>query len=54
MDIDFEDTPGGAQVSIRLTEAELEALTRGKITVTLPGGTPGTSGVAQIVLAGPT
>jgi hypothetical protein len=53
MDIRFEDTPAGAQIAISLTAQELEALGRGTITVTLPEGTSGTSGVAQVVLSGP-
>ena len=53
MDIRFEDTPAGSQIAIALTEQELEALSRGTITVTLPEGTQGTSGVAQVVLSGP-
>ena len=53
MDIRFEDTPAGAQVAISLTAEELDALGRGTITVTLPEGTAGTSGVAQVVLSGP-
>ena len=53
MDIRFEDTPAGAQIAISLTAEELEALGKGTLTVTLPEGTPGTSGVAQLVLSGP-
>ena len=53
MDIRFEDTPAGAQIAIALTAEELEALTRGQITVTLPVGTEGTSGIAQVQLSGP-
>jgi hypothetical protein len=53
MDIRFEDTPAGAQIAIDLTEQELAALGAGSMTVTLPQGTQGTSGVAQIVLSGP-
>jgi hypothetical protein len=53
MDIRFEDTPAGSQIAIALTSEELEALGRGTITVTLPEGTQGTSGVAQVVLSGP-
>jgi hypothetical protein len=53
MDIRFEDTPAGAQIAIALTAEELEALSRGTITVSLPEGTQGTSGVAQVVLSGP-
>ena len=53
MDIRFEDTPAGSQIAIALTAEELEALGRGTITVTLPQGTAGTSGVAQVVLSGP-
>ena len=53
MDIRFEDTPAGSQISIALTAEELEALGRGTLTVTLPEGTQGTSGVAQVVLSGP-
>ncbi len=53
MDIRFEDTPAGAQIAIALTAEELEALGRGTITVSLPEGTQGTSGVAQVVLSGP-
>ena len=53
MDIRFDDTPAGSQVSIALTAEELEALRSGTLTVTLPEGTAGTSGVAQLVLTGP-
>ena len=53
MDIRFEDTPAGAQIAISLTGEELEALSRGTITVSLPAGTEATSGVAQVVLSGP-
>lgn len=53
MDIRFEDTPAGAQITIALTGDELEALGRGTLTVSLPEGTSGTSGVAQVVLRGP-
>ena len=53
MDIRFEDTPAGAQIAITLTAQELEALSRGTITVSLPEGTQATSGVAQVVLSGP-
>ena len=53
MDISFDDTPGGAQIAITLTTEELAALAKGELTVTLPAGTEGTSGVAQIKLAGP-
>ena len=53
MDIRFEDTPAGSQIAIALTAEELEALGKGTLTVTLPEGTPGTSGVAQLVLTGP-
>ncbi len=53
MDIRFEDTPAGAQIAIALTTEELAALARGSITVTLPAGTEGTSGVAQVQLSGP-
>ena len=53
MDIRFEDTPAGAQIAISLTAEELEALGKGTLTVTLPEGTAGTSGVAQLVLSGP-
>ena len=53
MDIRFEDTPAGAQIAISLTEQELEALGRGTLTITLPEGTSGTSGIAQVVLSGP-
>ena len=53
MDIRFDDTPGGSQIAIALTTEELAALARGTITVTLPEGTAGTSGIAQVVLSGP-
>ena len=53
MDIRFDDTPAGAQIAIVLTTEELDALSRGTITVSLPEGTQGTSGVAQVVLSGP-
>ena len=53
MDIRFEDTPAGAQIAITLTAEELEALGRGTLTISLPEGTAGTSGVAQVVLSGP-
>ena len=53
MDIRFDDTPAGSQVRIALTAEELEALATGTLTVTLPEGTAGTSGVAQLVLTGP-
>lgn len=53
MDIRFEDTPAGAQIAITLTAPELAALAEGSLTVTLPVGTAGTSGVAQVVLSGP-
>ncbi len=53
MDIRFEDTPAGAQIVIVLTAEELDLLSRGELTVTLPAGTTGTSGVAQVVLSGP-
>ncbi len=53
MDIRFEDTPAGAQIAIALTAEELAALSAGTLTVTLPEGTAGTSGVAQLVLSGP-
>ena len=53
MDIAFDDTPAGTQITIRLTADELEALGRGALTVTMPEGTAGTSGVAQLVLSGP-
>jgi hypothetical protein len=53
MDIRFEETPAGAQIAIALTAEELEALGRGTLTVSLPEGTQGTSGVAQVVLSGP-
>lgn len=53
MDIVFEDTPAGAQIAIRLTADDLAALARGTLTVTLPEGSAGTSGVAQLVLSGP-
>ena len=53
MDIRFEDTPAGAQIAVSLTAEELAALSRGVLTVTLPEGTAGTSGIAQIVLSGP-
>jgi hypothetical protein len=53
MDIRFEDTPAGAQITIALTAEELAALQVGTMTVTLPEGTQGTSGVAQVVLSGP-
>jgi hypothetical protein len=53
MDIRFDDTPAGSQIAIALTADELEMLGRGTITVTLPEGTPGTSGVTQVVLSGP-
>ncbi len=53
MDIRFDETPGGTQVAIALTAEELEALGRGTLTVSLPEGTQGTSGIAQVVLSGP-
>ena len=53
MDIRFDDTPAGAQLAVHLTAEELEALGRGQLTVTLPEGTAGTSGIVQVVLAGP-
>lgn len=53
MDIRFDDTPAGSQVRIALTAEELEALGKGTLTVTLPEGTTGTSGIAQLVLTGP-
>lgn len=53
MDIRFDDTPAGSQVRIALTAEELEALRKGTLTVTLPEGTTGTSGIAQLVLTGP-
>ncbi|MCW2665904.1 MAG: hypothetical protein JWN57_866 [Frankiales bacterium] len=53
MDIRFQDTPAGAQIAIALTTEELAALSDGTLTVTLPEGTAGTSGVAQLVLSGP-
>lgn len=53
MDIRFDDTPAGAQLAVQLTAEELDALGRGTITVTLPEGTAGTSGIVQLVLRGP-
>lgn len=53
MDIRFEDTPAGSQIAISLTADELAALAQGTLTVSLPAGTEGTSGVAQVVLSGP-
>jgi len=53
MDIRFDDTPAGSQIAITLTADELAALDKGTITVTLPEGTQGTSGVTQVVLSGP-
>jgi len=53
MDIRFEDTPAGAQLAIALTAQELEVLLTSTLTVTLPEGTQGTSGIAQLVLSGP-
>ena len=51
MDITFDETPAGAQIAIRLTTQELEALGRGSLTVTLPVATQATSGIAQLLLA---
>ena len=53
MDITFDETPAGAQIAIRITTQELEALGRGSLTVTLPVATQATSGIAQLLLAGP-
>ena len=53
MDIRFEDTPAGAQIAIALTAQELTALSQGTLTVTIPAGSEGTSGIAQVVLSGP-